>query len=434
MADRRPQFVLMLAARAGTLATGVLASVVVARALTPEERGTYYMAVSVAATAMALGHLSVEQAQTAMWTEKRRRPSLDTNSVPLGLVVGTAAAAAATVLCWVFQEHGNFPDVRLLLLACTGVPMGMAVLYGTNITLLRDRAGVAGWSMLASAVVQCVCLVAFGVAGCLTVTTVVVAWVVSFAVSLAVLTAGRGITVGRPDLRLARATCARGLRLHPGSAATYLLLRSDVFLLNALGGPRDVGIYTLAVTLAELSRLAVDVFAQVTLSRQFNDDVKSAATLTARLVRFTVALSVASALTTVVAASVLITPLYGRPYADTATVVAWLVPGILLLSAGRPLGAFLLRQGSSRRIVLPSLTALVVNVGLNAALIPHWGAVGCAIASSVAYSAVIAFQVLFFRRISGIGLRHLLPSSAEATRFTTEVKRRYRELHISRAQ
>ncbi|MGI5513245.1 lipopolysaccharide biosynthesis protein [Streptomyces sp. CA-106131] len=432
MADRRPQFVWMLVARAGTLVTGVLASVVVARALTPEERGTYYMAVSVATTAMAVGHLSVEQAQTSMWTEKRRRSSLDRNSVPLGLLIGTAAAVVATGLCLVFQEHGHFPDIRLLVLACTGVPMGMAVLYGTNITLLRDRAGVAGWSMLGSAVVQCLCLVAFGVTGHLTVRTVVIAWVVSFAVSLIVLIAARGVTVGRPDLRLAGTTCAKGLRLHAGSAASYLLMRSDVFLLNALAGSRDVGIYTLAVTLAELSRLAVDVFAQVTLSRQFNDDVDDSALVAARMVRFTVLLGVASALTTVAGVSALITPLYGRPYADTATVVAWLVPGVLLLSAARPLSTFLLRQRSSHLVVLPSLTALVVNVALNAALIPVCGAVGCAIASTVAYSAVVAFQMTYFRRISGLGLRCLLPTSAEATRFTTEVKRRYRELHISR--
>jgi O-antigen/teichoic acid export membrane protein len=422
----------MLVARAGTLGMGILASVVVARALPPEGRGTYYMAVAVATAALSLGHLSIEQAQTALWSEKRHRSSLDSNSVPLGLGVGTAAAVVAMALGLLFQGRGNIPDIRLLLTACAGVPLGMGVLYGTNITLLRDRTHVAGWAMLLSAVAQCLCLIVFGVTGLLTVWTVVAAWAASYAVSLAVLTVAGGVTVRRPDLRLAWATCAKGLRFHAGSAAAYLLLRSDVFLLNALGGPRDVGIYTLAVTLAELSRLAVDVFAQVTLSLQFDDATGDSAAVTARIVRFTVLLGVASALTTVLAVSALITTLYGHAYAETATLVAWLVPGVVLLSAGRPLSGFLLRLRSSRVVVLPSLTALVVNVGLNAVLIPVWGGVGCAIASTVAYTSLVAFQVAYFSRMSGMGWRCLLPTSAETTRFTTEVKRRCRELHIGR--
>ncbi|MFE0329235.1 lipopolysaccharide biosynthesis protein [Streptomyces sp. NPDC003753] len=433
MTERKPQFVLMLVARVGTLVMGVLTSVVVARALSPQERGTYYVAVSLATTALAVGHLSVEQAQTATWPEKARRSSLDANSVPLGLSVGTVAAVVAAVLGLVFQGHANLPDIRLLALACTGVPLGMGVLYATNITVLRRRSHVAAWSMLASGVVQCVCLAALALTGRLTVLMVVVAWVLSSAVSLTVLIAAGGVTVGRPDLRLAGSTCVKGLRMHAGCTATYLLLRSDVFLLNALCGRRDVGIYTLAVTLAELSRLAVDAFSQVNLSAQFDGDAGSSAFVTARLIRFMVLLAAASAVTTVAAVSALITPLYGPAYSDAAAVVAWLTPGVLLLSASRPLSSFLLRQGSPRLVILPSLVALVVNVGLNTVLIPLWGAVGCAIASTVAYSGLVAILLTFFSRRSGVGWRHLLPTSAEATWVTTEVRRRCRQLHIGRA-
>lgn len=420
----------MLVARTGSLVMGILASVIVARALPPEGRGIYYMAVTFASAAMSLGHLSVEQAQTAMWSDRARRASLNANSVPLGLFVGAGAAVVAIGVGLVFQGRGNIPDAWLLATACAGVPLGMGVLYATNITILRDRTQVAGWAMLASAGVQCTCLVSFGVTGRLTVHAVVVIWVVSMAVSLAVLVGAGGVTVGRPNLGLAGVTCAKGLRIHAGSAASYLLLRSDVFLLNALGGPREVGIYTLAVTLAELSRLAVDVFAQVTMSRQFDDDVSSSAVVTARIVRLMVLLAVASAVTTVAAVSALITPLYGHAYAETAPLVAWLIPGVLLLSASRPVATFLLRLRSSRIVVLPSLTALMVNVGLNAVLIPARGAVGCAIASTVAYAALVAFQVTCFIRMSGIPWRQLLPTSSEARQFTTGVKRRRKELRI----
>ncbi|MEU2429705.1 polysaccharide biosynthesis C-terminal domain-containing protein [Streptomyces sp. NPDC007861] len=434
MTDSRLQFVRMIAARAGALVMGVVASVIIARALPPEGRGTYYMAVTVGTAAMALGHLSVEQAQTAMWSDKASRASLEGNSVPLGLIVGAGAALAAMVAATVFQGYANMPDLWLLATACAGVPLGVGVLYASNIAVLRDRPHAAALAPLAGAVVQCSCLAAVGLTGHLTVYTVVVVWSVSLAVSLAVLIGAGGVTVGRPRMGLARTTCGKGLRLHAGSAASYLLLRSDVFLLNALAGPRAVGIYTLAVTLAELSRLAVDVVAQITLPRQFGRDVGESAAVAARTVRLMVLLGAVSALTMVVAVSVLITPVYGAAYAEAAAFVAWLVPGILLLSAGRPVATFLLRFRSPWFVVLPSLAALAVNIGLNTVLIPAWGGVGCAIASTAAYTALVAVQVTSFVRMTGIPWRQLLPAASDTAQITGRLRRRPKELGMGRAQ
>ena len=97
MADRGSQFLGMLGARTGSLILGAFASVVVARSLAPDARGTYYMAVTVASAAMALGHLSVEQAQTALWSDRPVRASLQANCLPLGLLVGTGAGMLAVV-------------------------------------------------------------------------------------------------------------------------------------------------------------------------------------------------------------------------------------------------------------------------------------------------------------------------------------------------
>ncbi|MEJ8661995.1 MULTISPECIES: lipopolysaccharide biosynthesis protein [Streptomyces] len=434
MADSRLQFVRMVAARAGALVMGVVASVIIARALPPEARGTYYMAVTVGTAAMALGHLSIEQAQTALWSDKGRRASLEGNSVPLGLMIGAGAALAAMAAAVVFQGHGNMPDLWLLATACVGVPLGVGVLYSSNIAVLRDRPHVAGLAPLAGAVVQCTCLVALGLTGHLTVYTVVVVWSVSFGVSLVVLVGRGGVTVSRPRLGLAKTTCAKGLRLHAGSAASYLLLRSDVFLLNALAGPRDVGIYTLAVTLAELSRIGVDAFAQVTLPRQFDHDMEGSAAVAARMVRLMVILGAVSVVTTVIAVSALITPVYGHAYAEAAALVAWLVPGILLLSAGRPVATFLLRFRSARFVVLPSLLALGVNIGLNTMLIPLWGAAGCAIASTAAYATLVVLQVAHFARISGTPWRRLLPTSADTSRITSSLRRGRGDLDVGRSR
>ncbi|MEV0322472.1 lipopolysaccharide biosynthesis protein [Streptomyces sp. NPDC050658] len=413
MADRGSQFLGMLGARTGTLVLGAFASVVVARSLAPDDRGTYYMAVTVASTAMALGHLSVEQAQTALWSERSVRASLRANSLPLGLLIGTGAALLAVMAANCLSGAANLPDLWLLITACAGVPLGVGVLYGSNIALLTGRAGLSGTATLLGAVVQCGALVALGLTGRLTVYWVVVIWVLSLAVPLLTLVAAGGFPVRRPDFKAARLTCAKGLKLHAGTAASYALLRSDLFLLNALSGPHAVGIYSLAVTLAEWGRLVIDAVSQTSLSRQFADSQDLAAAVTARITRTMVLLVVGSAVTTVVVTSALVTPVYGRAYADVAGIVALLVPGVLVLAGSRPAVAYLLRCRPARFTVVPSLLALLVNVALNVLLIPVWGAAGCAVASTLAYVALAAVQLALFVRVSGTPWRRLLPGASD---------------------
>jgi len=60
-----------------------------------------------------------------------------------------------------------------------------------------------------------------------------------------------------------------------------------------------------------------------------------------------------------------------------------------------------------------SVTALVVNVVLNLALIPAYGIVGCAVASSIGYGLLGGLQVAWFLRATGLPARVLLPGRAE---------------------
>ncbi|MCH5671515.1 lipopolysaccharide biosynthesis protein [Streptomyces gilvus] len=403
----------MLGARAVSLVLGALASVVVARSLAPDARGTYYMAVTVASAAMALGHLSVEQAQTALWPDLPVRASLQANSLPLGLLIGTGAGTLAVVAVGLLRGAANLPDLWLLTTACLGVPLGVGVLYGSNIALLTGRAGLSAAATLWGAVVQCGALIALGLTGRLTVYLVVVVWVLSLAVPLLTLVTAGGFTLRPPDPRTARLTCAKGLKLHAGTAASYALLRSDLFLLNAFSGAHAVGIYSLAVTLAEWGRLAIDTLSQATLARQFADTSQLAAAVTARITRAMVVLVLASGVTIVVVTSVLVTPVYGPAYADVAGIIALLAPGVVVLAGSRPLVAYLLRCRPARFTVVPSLLALVLNVVLNLLLIPVWGAAGCAVASTLAYASLTAVQVALFVRVSGISWRLLLPRTAD---------------------
>jgi O-antigen/teichoic acid export membrane protein len=51
--------------------------------------------------------------------------------------------------------------------------------------------------------------------------------------------------------------------------------------------------------------------------------------------------------------------------------------------------------------------ALIATVALDLLLIPRWGIIGAAVASSVAYSISDCAMVASYRRLTGVGLRSL---------------------------
>ncbi|MDQ0941984.1 lipopolysaccharide biosynthesis protein [Streptomyces sp. V1I1] len=423
MADTARQVLGMLGSRAACVVLSVFTSAVIARSLEPEGRGIYYMAVTVATTATMLGHLSGEQAQSALWTDVECREALAGNSVPLALMLGTLSGLAATALVAVIgPETLDLPGQYLVMVACLSVPLGIASNYTGNIALLRGRVRVANWSMLAGALAQCAAVAALSASERLSVVAALIVWVAAGSVPLLVFTAVGAASGRRRDLKLARTTVATGARYHLGPASVFLLLNADIYMLSAFAGAREVGIYSLAVGLAGYSRMLADVVSQVMLKRQFNASDTESADVTVRITRYTILLALASALALTLAAPVLVSAVYGAAYTDAVPLVMLLAPGVMALGASRLPSAYLLRLRRARLVVLPSVIALAVNIALNVLLIPVWGAAGCALASSLAYVLLAAFQTRLFARMTGIQARKLVPSAADLLALLTSAR------------
>ncbi|MFD9219685.1 lipopolysaccharide biosynthesis protein [Streptomyces sp. NPDC060064] len=414
MADTARQVLGMLGSRAACLVLSVFTSAAIARSLEPEGRGIYYMAVTVATTATMLGHLSGEQAQSALWTDAERREALAGNSVPLALVLGTLSGLAGTALVAVIgPESLNLPGQFLVVVACLNVPLGIASNYAVNIVLLRGQVRVANWSMLAGALTQCIAVAALAAGERLSVVAALVVWVAAGSVPLVVFIAV-GAGAGRHrDLALARTTVVTGSRYHLGPASVFLLMNADIYMLSAFAGAREVGIYSLAVGLAGYIRVLADVVSQVMLKRQFNSTDTESADVTVQITRYAVLLALAPALVLMLSAPVLVSAVYGAAYADAVPLVMLLAPGVMALGASRLPSSYLLRLRRAKLIVVPSVIALAVNIALNLLLIPVWGAAGCALASSLAYVLLAALQTRLFARVTGIRARNLLPVTAD---------------------
>jgi O-antigen/teichoic acid export membrane protein len=395
---------------------GSITGVIVSRCLQPDGRGAYFVILSIATTAMALGHMSLEQANVYLWPSAATRRSLSTNAAVLGSTVGAFASAAAFVLVvGLGPEIIPVASYRLLGIALAAVPAAMVLLYLNGLLTLDDRIGRINLATLLAGIAQCGILLGLAVSDRLDVGTAVIVWAASMALPLAVVLPTARIRPGAFSLKLARSALALGARYHLGMAALYLLLRIDIFLLNGQVSINQVGLYSLAVTLAEFVHLPTNAIAQVALPRQVAGSLAEIGRFTARVARLC-CVAAALAMAGIVAAGPWLVPaVFGDSFADSVPVLAAIGPGVVALAAIRPVGGFLVRL--NRPLLMSAVigAATLINVGLNILLIPGFGIVGAGLASSVAYLLLAGCYAAWLCRGAGLGLAALLPRPADLT-------------------
>ncbi|MFI6457236.1 polysaccharide biosynthesis C-terminal domain-containing protein [Streptosporangium amethystogenes] len=390
---------------------GTVTGVLIARTLQPEGRGTYSVIATTTLIAILLGHLSVEKAQIYLWTDRARHGSLLANGLVIGLLSGTTTALIALTL----MRVGAMPTTSPLLgLALLTVPFGVAATNLKGIALLRSQVDIINRGTVAAASIQCLPLLVLAATGHITVTSVIVCWTMSVVLPFILL-----IRALRPrplltDGRLACRQLAVGSRYHIGLVAFYLLMTVDTLLINALDSAATVGIYTVAVTTLSLACIPAEAITRVMLPRQAYGDIRQAEQITVRALRLNLLLSAAFIGILAAVSPVLIPLVYGRPFAGSVIPLLALAPGMIALSVIRLVEQHLVRLARPISMTVIAVGALTTNVLLNLVLIPRGGALGAALASSVAYILMALLEVAWFTRSAHLPLRDLLPRLSEA--------------------
>ncbi len=190
----------------------------------------------------------------------------------------------------------------------------------------------------------------------------------------------------------------------------FLNYRLDVFFVSFFAGAAAVGLYTLAVTLAQAIWLFSNAAALVLLPRiaSLQEAKTENAAQTARITRLALWLSAVSALLLALVAEFLLTRIYGEAFRGSLVPLLWLLPGIVIFSATNVIASYLAGIGKPRLNWFASLAGLFVTVTLNLLLIPRLNIVGAAISSTASYTTSTVLTLWFFVRQSGIPMRNVL--------------------------
>jgi O-antigen/teichoic acid export membrane protein len=268
----------------------------------------------------------------------------------------------------------------------------------------------------------------FAALGILTVETAVAVWLAGQTLGTAMLAwfvLRRLAGFGRPDAGLARRALGFGARAHVGRIMQLGNYRLDQILIGAIAGPRELGLYSVAVAWAEALWFLPTTLAAV----QRPDLVRArgrveAARQAARAFRATALVTLVSGGAMVALAPFLCTTVFGAEFSGSIDDLRVLVAGAFGMVALKLFGNALVARGH------PGLQSTAIGIGfaftvvLDVILIPEYGGLGAALASSIAYTAAGAVVIAICLRKLGGRPADLAPRGSDVAWFVEKVRRR----------
>lgn len=414
------QVALTYAARLAAIPVGLAYSVIAARWLGPSDFGILVAIGAAVGTAAQIGTFGLP---TAVLKTAAARPGLTPVLLANARIVGAAGGALTLAGLVLFarllpETLGAVPQ-HLLLVAGLTLPLNFACAQFQGIALglqhVRHYNYVETTNrvlLLLSAVVVLI-VFDFGIAGMVgaSVALAAIQWLQWHA-----LFGGEARRLA-PDFGILRGMLGVSLRAHVTILLTFLVLRSDMLLINAMLPPSSVGVYGVAVQGADALILLPALAGLILFPRIASRDRPESAVLTATAARHTVALVVVMAAATAALALWVVPLLFGAPYRGAVVPLWILLPGVVCYAVQTILQNDLAGRDYPAALPVAWAAALALNVTLNVALLPRLGIAAAAASSTAAYALALALTLRHWtRRFPEVPWRDLFVLRSEERR------------------
>ena len=192
-----------------------------------------------------------------------------------------------------------------------------------------------------------------------------------------------------------------GFKSYMSNLVTFLNYRINIYLLGFFVGNGAVGLYFTALTLGEKLSVFTQSISSVLLPRIASMGTEEERNhLTSIVSRFTMIFMLVFAVVIFFIIDYL-APVLGNQYKETPFYLKILLPGISLLAVEKILSNDIAARGKPEINMYVSIFNVIFSTILNIILIPAYGAMGAALATSVSYSLSFVIKAILFKKVTG---------------------------------
>lgn len=397
--------------RLAALPLAFATTIITSRYLLPEGRGSFVLALLTVTLAWTLLSNVMVGITKEIGREGRPAPAMLAQGLALAVVLGFAGIAVLVPLDLVLSTND-----RIVVVATAALPAMLVTqnIGGALLPLSRFRE----WNVLQllPQLFVFIGMLILVVALNLDLTGAVAAWTMA-----QIVVAGVGLYLAR-DIWLAaarrrswlqpnrmRAMLRLGVALGVVNLVATLNYRIELFVLQAARGLGEVGVYSVAASLAEFAWLPVGALAAVATPAIVNSARNDAITAVTRSARQAFMLTIGFAAVVGVVGYLLIPTVFGNQFAGARTPLVILLPAIVVFAPAKVIAVYLSgRLGRPMFQFGVAATSTVTTAGAAAALTPRMGMNGAALSTVVGYSAGMVLEVAMLSRFD-VPLRSLVP-------------------------
>lgn len=411
--------------RVATLLMSFGASIVLARALGPEDRGLLTAIILIPVLVASVAEAGVRQA-SAFYIAKQTF----SDSESLGAIVSLffALSALGFVVCLGILKNFGFEDVSnpTLLLASAIVPFMLIRSFSSGVFLGKRQIVKFNRTFWIPEFIRLALLIGLAMSVGLSVMFSIMAQLISLA-----LICGYGVYL-LLDLMGSQFQCRWSvtktfLQMGLGFGITLFLVvlnyKIGTLILHGFSTSTEVGYFAIALSLAELVFQIPTIINSLLFQRSAarTAGVEFSRKVTA-LMRLTVIVASAVAVGLMAISPFFIPIAFGEDFAPSIPVLAALLPGMAVMCIFKILAIEVGALGKPWWSLAATLPCIIVNLVLGALLAPSLGAIGAAIATSVAYFLTSVIYCVIYSRVMGIGMSDILiPRKSDFTLLTERI-------------
>jgi len=285
--------------------------------------------------------------------------------------------------------------------ALTGLLLGQQDFYFTNYASIVNGLAVLGLNAIL------IVWLRLGVSGALT--ALAIGWVAA-----ACMASWRLMRLpdwndckGELSIPLFRDGVVIGSRAILSNLPSLLLLRSDVFLVQHYLGPAPVGVYTVAVNVAEMVLVISSTLNTIAFAKASSETASETSVI--RSAKFSLFAGVTFWAFLALTAWWLFPLAYGIVFEASIVPCLIMMAGVSAWGFSSPLAGYIVgKEGYPRTYMAATWMGFLTNLILNIILIPHIGITGAALATAIAYSATTVVVLALFIKSARVSLRSVL--------------------------
>lgn len=389
------EFLSTILARTFGLISSLILSVITARYLGVEGRGTYFLVISAAQMTIQFGNLGLVSSNTYFVADKRElSPALMANSIWISLVSGAVfSLIVAQMFDLSFMSGGNL----WIFVLAIAIPSLLFMLGGN---LLVGMGQVHAFNMHQVMFFALILIFYLGVVWTdgglygLLLSSASASAIVGITITAFVYRGSKKILAF--SLPLFRKGFSFAFRAYVVTFLGMLLLRGIVVLMNFQLGEIDIGYFSIAAQIGD----AIAIFPQSLALVLFPRLVRAGSERWNSVgvhVGITAGIMAVLCLIAYFVADLFIVILFGDAFLPSVSVLHWLLPGIFFLGIANVLGQYLAAAGMPWKTAVVWLLAVLITVSTAWQLMPTMKAAGAAASLSIGYFALLVFMYIAVR-------------------------------------